>query len=73
MLIGAGFFIINGGSLLFADDCSTVSFDGQGGGRVMTAICYSDSRGAIPAWLAALVMIAIGVALALFALRPRSD
>lgn len=71
MLVGSVLFVVNGIGLFFADNCSTVSFDGEGGGRVMTAVCYADSQGAIPAWLAALVMVGIGALLARFAVRPR--
>ena len=73
MIGGSMLFIVNGIGLFFADDCSTVSFDGQGGGRVMTAVCYRDAQGAVPTWLAALIMLGIGAVLARLALQARSN
>jgi hypothetical protein len=73
LLGGSMLFIVNGVSLFFAANCSTVSFDGNGGGRVMTAVCFPNGQGAIPAWLAALVMVVIGGLLASIAIRPRSN
>ena len=70
---GAVLFIVNGIGLFFADNCSTVSFDGQGGGRVMTAVCYPDGQGAVPTWIAAFIMVGIGAFLARLALRARSN
>jgi hypothetical protein len=58
--IGAVLFAINGLAVLVADDCNSVSFDGQGG-RVMTAICSPDNAGALPSWIAAVGMLAIAV------------
>jgi hypothetical protein len=69
--IGAVLFVMNGIRLFFAEKCSTVSFDGEGGGRVMTAVCHAGSGGAIPSWLAALVMLGIGIIIGMLALRPR--
>ncbi len=71
MFIGGVFFLFNGSSLLLAENCSTVSFDGQGGGRVMTLVCYPGSQGAVPAWLAALTMVAIGITLSFLAIRTK--
>ena len=73
MFGGSVLFIVNGIGLFSADNCSTVSFDGQGGGRVMTAVCYPDGQGAVPAWLAALIMLGIGTILARLALQARSN
>ena len=67
-LVGSLLFFINGVGILSTDSCRTVSLDGEGGGRVMTAVCYSDAQGAIPAWIAAVVMVVIGGLLARFAL-----
>jgi len=62
--------LINGIGILTSANCSTVSFDGEGGGRVVTALCYPDNQGALPAWLAATGMILIAITLAFFAVKP---
>lgn len=62
MLVASAVMGVNGLRILSADDCETVSFDGQGG-RVFTALCYPDSSGAIPAPLAGILLLAGAVAL----------
>lgn len=47
-----GVAAFNGVSLLVAEDCETVSFDGRGS-RVAIAQCFADSSGALPGCLAA--------------------
>lgn len=71
-LIGSVLAIVNGMRLLVAKNCSSVSFDGDAGGRVMAAVCYPGSQGTLPAWVAAILMIGLGLILALVAIRPRS-
>jgi hypothetical protein len=51
--------IFNGFAVLAAEDCQSVSFDGQGS-RVAVAQCFADSSGALPAWMAGLGMVLIG-------------
>ena len=70
--IVAVLFLINGISILGADDCSSVSFDGQGGSRAMSVVCYPDSTGALPASLAGVGMILIAIVGAVYVFRPRS-
>ena len=48
-LIRGGIAAFNGVALLVAEDCQTVSFDGQGS-RVAIAECFTDSQGAQPGW-----------------------
>ena len=67
-LILGGVAALNGVALLAAEDCQTVSFDGQGS-RVAIAQCFSDSSGALPGWLAGLGMVVVGVLIATFSLR----
>jgi len=67
-VVGALLFAYNGGGILLADNCDSVSFDGQGG-RVATAVCYSDGSGALPAWLAGIGMLVIAALFAFIALR----
>lgn len=70
-LVAAVLFVVNGCGVLTADECASVSFDGEAGGRVMAAVCYPDAQGALPAWVAGLGMIVIGVIIGLFVLAPR--
>jgi hypothetical protein len=63
LLVSAFFAGATGIGILNSDNCATVSFDGEGGGRVVRAVCYADSSGALPAWLAGLGMIGIAGAL----------
>jgi len=55
--------IVNGLRVLFASNCSSVSFGSGGGSRVAIAQCFSDSSGAIPSWLAGIGMILVGFAI----------
>jgi hypothetical protein len=61
--------IINGISVLTDSNCDSVSFGGQGGGRVMVANCFTDGSGAIPSSVAGLGMIVLGGLIALFSLK----
>ncbi len=65
MLAASIFAIINGVGILRAENCSSISFDGEAGGRVMTAVCFPDSTGVIPASLAGWGMVLIGLAVLL--------
>ncbi len=70
-LVIGGVIAFNGFSLLTANDCKTVSFDGQGG-RVAVVQCFPDSSGAIPSWLAGLGMALVGVVVAILSLKRRA-
>ena len=63
-----GIAIFNGFAILFAENCRSVSFDGQGS-RVAVAQCFADSSGAIPSWLAGIGMIVVGGFIGLFTLK----
>ena len=63
--------IINGFGVLTDSNCNSVSFGGQGGGRVMVANCFSDSSGAIPASVAGLGMIVLGGLIAFLSVKQR--
>lgn len=52
--------IFNGFAVLGASDCQSVSFDGQGS-RVAAVQCFADSSGVLPAWMAGVGMVLIGV------------
>lgn len=67
-LILGGVAAFNGFALLVAEDCETVSFDGQGS-RVVIAQCFADSSGVLPGWLAGIGMILVGVLIAVLNLR----
>jgi hypothetical protein len=67
VLAASIFAIVNGVGVLRAENCSSISFDGEAGGRVLTAVCFPDSTGAIPASLAGWGMVLIGVAVLLVA------
>lgn len=69
-LIVAGFAVVTGIRILADSDCSSVSFDGQGG-RVAVANCYADSSGALPGGIAGGGLILIGILVFLFILRLR--
>jgi hypothetical protein len=64
----AGFGVFTGIGILRADDCKSVSFDGQGG-RIAVAQCFADSSGALPAWLAGGGLIVLGVLIGLALIR----
>jgi hypothetical protein len=64
----AGFGAFTGIEILRAEDCQSVSFDGQGG-RIAVAQCFADSSGALPAWLAGGGLIALGVLIGLALIR----
>jgi len=63
-----GVAAFNGVSLLVAEDCETVSFDGQGS-RVAIAQCFADPSGALPGWLAGVGMVVVGVLIVTFSFR----
>ena len=67
-LILGGVAAFNGVALLVAEDCETVSFDGQVS-RVAIAQCFADSSGALPGWLAGAGMVVVGVLIATFSFR----
>ncbi len=64
--------IINGFSVLTDRNCDSVSFDGQGGGRVMVANCFPDGSGALPGSVAGLGMIVLGGLIAFFSIKKLS-
>ena len=63
-----GFAAFNGFKVLTADNCESISFDGQGG-RVAIAQCFADNSGALPAWLAGIGMILVGGVIGLLAIK----
>jgi hypothetical protein len=63
-----GFAVFNGLKVLTADNCESISFDGQGG-RVAIAQCFADNSGVLPAWLAGIGMILVGVIVGLLAIK----
>ena len=67
-LILGGVAAFNGVALLIAENCETVSFEGQGS-RVAIAQCFADSSGALPNWLAGVGMILVGALIATLSLR----
>jgi hypothetical protein len=67
-LILGGVAAFNGIAILTASECESVSFDGQGS-RVAVAQCFADSSGALPAWLAGVGMVLLGVAIGAFVLK----
>lgn len=67
-LILGGVAVLNGISLLTAEDCETVSFASRGS-RATIAQCFSDSSGALPGWLAGAGMVVVGVLIATFSFR----
>ena len=60
--------IFNGIAILSASDCQSVSFDGQGS-RVAAAQCFADSSGALPAWLAGVGMVLLGIVIGVVAIK----
>jgi hypothetical protein len=65
MILG-GIAAFNGIGILSSDTCQSVSFSGEGGGRVMAAQCFADNSGAIPGTVAGLGLVVIGGAIAAF-------
>jgi hypothetical protein len=63
-----GFAVFNGLKVLAANNCESISFDGQGG-RVAIAQCFADNSGALPAWLAGIGMILVGGIVGLLAIK----
>jgi hypothetical protein len=63
--------IVNGLGILFDDECNSVSFGGQGGGRVVMATCFGDNSGVLPGSVAGLGVAAIGAAIAFLSVRRR--
>jgi len=70
-LVAAVLAVVNGIGILTADNCKSISFDGEAGGRVMAAVCYPDSQGALPAWIAGIGLVLIGVVVGFIAIAPR--
>ena len=70
-LVAAVLAVVNGIGILTADNCMSISFDGEAGGRVMAAVCYPDSQGALPAWIAGLGLIVVGLVVGFIAITPR--
>ena len=58
----------NGIAILTASECESVSFDGRGS-RVAVAQCFADSSGALPAWLAGVGMVLLGIVIAVVAIK----
>ena len=67
-LILGGVAAFNGIAILAASDCESVSFDGQGS-RVAVAQCFADSSGALPAWLAGVGMVLLGIVIGVVAIK----
>ena len=67
-LILGGISAFNGIAILTASECGSVSFDGQGS-RVAVAQCFADSSGALPAWLAGIGMVLLGVVIGVVAIK----
>lgn len=67
-LILGGITAFNGIAILTANECESVSFDGQGS-RVAVAQCFADSSGALPAWFAGFGMLSIGGFIAFIGLK----
>lgn len=63
--------IVNGLGVVFDGECDSVSFGGQGGGRVLMATCFSDSSGALPGAVAGLGMALLGGVMIVFSIRKR--
>jgi len=63
--------IVNGLGVVFDDECKSVSFGGQGGGRVLVATCFADSSGALPGAVAGLGMALLGAVIIVFSVRRR--
>lgn len=59
-LVVAGFAIVNGFRILFAEDCATVSFSTVGGRYASAMQCYADNGGVVPAWVAGAGVILFG-------------
>lgn len=73
-LVVAGFAVVNGFRVLFADDCSSVSFRTVGGRYASSLQCYADGSGGVPGWLAGVGLILFGglvLAIGFRAGRPR--
>jgi len=70
-LVVAGFAIVNGFRVIFADDCSTVSFDAVGGRYASAIQCYADNSGAVPAWVAGGGVILFGLIVLLIGFAGR--
>jgi hypothetical protein len=60
--------VFYGFKVLSADNCESISFDGQGG-RVAIAQCFADNSGVLPAWLAGIGMILVGVIVGFLAIK----
>jgi hypothetical protein len=56
--------VFNGLGILADDSCNSVSFGGQGGGRVLVATCFTDSEGTIPGSAAGIGLLFLGAAVA---------
>lgn len=63
--------IVNGIGIVFDAECESVSFGGQGGGRVLIATCYADGTGALPGTVAGLGMAILGFAIIVVSAQRR--
>lgn len=63
--------IVNGLGILFDDECNSVSFGGEGGGRVVVATCFGDDSGALPGTVAGLGIAVIGATVVYLSIRRR--
>ena len=70
-LVVAGFAVVSGFRVLFADDCSSVSFRAVGGRYATSLQCYSDGSGGVPAWLAGVGLILFGLLVLAIGFAPR--
>jgi hypothetical protein len=70
-LVLGGLAIVNGLGVLFDEACNSVSFGGQGGGRVLVATCFGDSSGALPGFVAGLGMALLGAVIVVVSVRRR--
>lgn len=60
LVIGA-FLVVNGILILVEDNCSSVSFSGQDGKRVLAGLCRSDNSGLLSSAVAGFGMIGVGI------------
>jgi len=67
-VVAGGFSLLTGFRVLVEPDCSSVSFDGQGG-RVAAVVCSADDSGALPAGPTGIGLIALGGGVIWFGLR----
>ena len=67
-IILGGMAALMGIAILVANNCASVSLSG-GEKRLAVVQCFSDSKGAVPAWAAGYGLIIVGVLLAFVSIR----